>query len=64
MVQQEQMLYDSWKILQLEQEKEELRREYIDRIAAINLEIFQLQNRISNVTTTRTAFEQEFKWRL
>ncbi len=51
------MLYDSWRILQLEQEKEELRREYIDRIAAINLEIFQLQNRISNVTTTRTAFE-------
>lgn len=55
MTQQEQSLHDSWKILWLEQEKEKLRQEYLERIAAINLEIFQLQNRVSNAATTRTA---------
>lgn len=57
MTQQEHAMHDSWKILWLEQKKEELRLEYLERIAAINLEIFQLQNRISNATTVRTAIE-------
>ena len=59
MTQQEQSLHDSWEIIWLEQKKEKLRREYLDRIAAINLEIFQLKNRVrvSNTTTVRTDFK-------
>lgn len=48
MTEQEITTHNAWKIIWLEQEKEELRREYFDKIAAINLEIFQLQARTSN----------------
>lgn len=59
MTQQEQAFHDfcKMKILWLEQEKEELRQEYLERIAAINLEILQLQNRNSNVTNIQTDFK-------
>lgn len=59
MDQQEQALHDTWKILRLEQEKEKLHQEYLDRITAINLEIFQLQNRVSQCADTRVYVNSE-----
>ena len=55
MTEQESILQYSWKIIWLEQEKENLYREYVDKIAAINLEIGQLQSKVSNMTIANTA---------
>lgn len=56
MTEQENVLHSSWRIIWLEQEKEKLYQEYIDKIVAINREIEQLRNKTSNATlvTNRT----------
>lgn len=50
MTEQENILHSSWRIIWLEQEKEQLYQEYIDKIAAINREIEQLRSKASNAT--------------
>ena len=50
MTEQESILYCSWQIIWLEQQKEKLWQEYIDKVAAINLEIEALKKRTSNAT--------------
>ena len=51
MKEQEKILYNSWKIIWLEQEKENLYREYIDKVATIDREIIQLRSGTSNEVT-------------
>lgn len=50
MTEQENILHSSWRIIWLEQEKEKLYQEYIDKIVAINREIEQLRSKTSNAT--------------
>ena len=50
MTEQENILHNSWRIMWLEQEKEKLYQEYIDKIVAINRSIEQLQRKTSNAT--------------
>lgn len=50
MTEQESILHYSWRIIWLEQQKEKLYQEYIDKVVAINIEIEALQRRTSNAT--------------
>ena len=50
MTEQESILHCSWQIIWLEQLKEKLWQEYIDKVAAINLEIETLKKQTSNAT--------------
>ena len=58
MTEQESILYCSWQIIWLEQQKEKLRQEYIDKVAAINLEIEALEKRTSNATVMVTECQR------
>ena len=59
MTEQENILHSTWRIIWLEQEKENLYREYIDKIAAINLEIEQLRSKTSNATLVTNQAQLE-----
>lgn len=50
MTEQESILHCSWRIIWLEQGKWKLWQEYIDKVAAINLEIEALKKQTSNAT--------------
>ena len=59
MTEQESILHYSWQIIWLEQQKEKLWQEYIDKVAAINFEIEALKKRTSNATVMANKVSEE-----
>ena len=59
MTEQESILHCSWQIIWLEQQKEKLYQEYIDKVIAINLMIERLKKQTSNATVMANKVSEE-----